>query len=151
MKALAGATMRPARLFLLIPVIACSEVARLTFSLVARETVPFLQLPCQLLATSFQLVDIVVREFPPLFFDLALELFPSARGAIVVHDVQTPVLSVVMDKGASAVPYDASRFDHRKFDYRVCANAVGLNRLRPTSERACRRCLGALSRAECGA
>src|SRR5690242_8365502 len=55
-----------------------------------RETVTFLDEALQLIPTTRDLVQIVVSEVAPLFFDLTLELLPVSFNTIPVHN-KTPV------------------------------------------------------------
>src|SRR6185437_1959001 len=70
-----------------VPVVTRAELPRLALRFLARDAVSFLQPARELIAVSFQLGEVIVRELAPLLLDAALDLLPLTGGAIAVHDL----------------------------------------------------------------
>jgi hypothetical protein len=64
---------------------ACGPLVDLTFSLIPRDPVSFLNLADQLVAFASGLIKIVIGQFAPVLFGLTGELFPFALDSIPVH------------------------------------------------------------------
>jgi hypothetical protein len=58
----------------------------LLLSFVAGNAISLLHGAEQLIPLTFDLIEVVVRQFAPLFLNLAAELFPLTFGDIPVHD-----------------------------------------------------------------
>jgi len=54
---------------------------------IASDAVPFLNLADELFRLSFDLIDVVVGQFSPLFADASLELSPLAFERVAVHSI----------------------------------------------------------------
>src|SRR6185312_10771909 len=74
-----------------VPVVTRAELPRLALRFLAGDAVSFLQPACELIAVSFQLGEVIVRELAPLLLDAAFDLLPLACGAIAVrHGLDPP-------------------------------------------------------------
>jgi hypothetical protein len=69
-----------------IPVITLAEFLRLPLGFLFSQAVSLLELPSELLAVAFELLQVIIRELAPLLFDLALDLLPHASGPITIHN-----------------------------------------------------------------
>lgn len=69
-----------------IPVITLAEFLRLSFGFLFSQAVSLLELPSELFAVAFELLQVIIRELAPLLFDLALDLLPHASGPITIHN-----------------------------------------------------------------
>src|SRR6185312_14035021 len=81
-----------------VPVVTRAELPRLALRFLARDAVSFLQPARELIAVSFQLGEVIVRELAPLLLDAALDLLPLTGGAIGIrHGLDPPHVDVRKD------------------------------------------------------
>jgi hypothetical protein len=65
---------------------------RLALGFVALQPIALLEFARENLGVSFHLIDLVVSEFAPLLFDLALQLREIALDSVFVHDVSVEMM-----------------------------------------------------------
>lgn len=62
-----------------------TKSVKFSFCLVLTLAVAFLHYACEFLASSFDTIDIVVGEVPPLALDLTFQLLPFSFRYVFVH------------------------------------------------------------------
>ena len=72
-----------------LPSLASILVIDVSFGTVLFVAVPLLNFTLELVALAVDDIEIIVREFAPLFLDLALGLFTVTLNTVPVHDVSS--------------------------------------------------------------
>jgi hypothetical protein len=68
-----------------LPALAAVPVLYVLTNLVFRYSVSLLNFAFQLILPTLDRIQIIIREFAPLFFDLSLDLLPVSFNTIPVH------------------------------------------------------------------
>jgi hypothetical protein len=67
------------------PPLATIPVVHLSANLILLVTVPLLDFALELIATAIDHIEVVVRELPPLFLDVAFHLLPVSFNSVPIH------------------------------------------------------------------
>src|SRR6185312_3417544 len=86
-----------------LPALATVPVLYVLTDLIFRYSVALLNFAFQLILTTLDGIQIIVREFAPLFFDLSLDLLPVSFNTVPVHDL-APLSSWLADQHTNCLP-----------------------------------------------